>query len=694
MAERSDNYESVVKMTESKEIKHRLSAIMFSDIVGYTTLMGKDEDQAFDLLRTNRQLHQRLIEKYQGNFLKEMGDGILAEFSSAIDAVECAIEIQKEARENLIRQLRIGIHLGDVTYENNDIFGDGVNIASRLETICDPGGIYISGSVQKAIRARRRVKTISLGDQRLKNVDYPLPTYAIKDESLPLPNLDRLKILSGKWYDHKVFRFLSFLLITLVTAIVIWQVSSRPNPVSDSSIASLVILPFDNYTGNEDLDYFVDGMHASLIGDMGKVSALRVISKTTSTTVKEERKSIPEIASQLNIDAVVEASIACLGDSVCVQVKLVTAYPEEKQLWVQDYYVDRAEILNFYTQVTKEISEEINLVLTPEEEKFLAESRIVNPEAYDYYIKGQFYLDQINKESLEAAAQYFHKAIEEDPNWEAPHAALSNVLGYQMQMGFVSPSIGYDEKILHLEKALELNPNSHYAHYVSAVHYTWAEWDFEKGEAEFKKAIELNPNHTLSNMFYAHLLSIQRKTDEALKFGKKALSLDPLRPFNLGLYGVVEIEAQNCEAGLEYFEKALSIEPGHFFSHGNLGWVYRCLGDYDKWFEMWKHYAWWDESTIAEVEKVYQSEGYEAAIRKIIEVNEKVYHDGGRISLMGQATRYRNVGEYDKAMDYYELTYESKDPNLPYISCAPIFQQMKDNPRYIALLEKMGLPTL
>ena len=165
---------------------------MFTDIVGYTSLMGSDEDKAFQVLRQNRDIQQSLISKYNGEWLKEMGDGILAQFSSATDSVQCAIEIQRKARQEMDVPIRIGVHLGDVTFEKNDVFGDGVNIASRLQSICDPGGIYISESVQNAIRSQRKIQSQYLGRVKLKNVNYPFKTYFIKEKGLPVPSKNRI----------------------------------------------------------------------------------------------------------------------------------------------------------------------------------------------------------------------------------------------------------------------------------------------------------------------------------------------------------------------------------------------------------------------------------------------------------------------------------------------------------------------
>jgi TolB-like protein/tetratricopeptide (TPR) repeat protein len=455
---------------------------------------------------------------------------------------------------------------------------------------------------------------------------------------------------------------------------------------------SLMILPFDNFTGSDELDYFVSGMHSSLIGDVGKISALRVISKTTSNAYKAEEKSIPEIATELNLDAVVETSILCIGDTVCVQIKLVGAYPEEQQLWSQDYYVEKSQILNLYSWVTKQISDEINVLLTPQEERMLAESRIVDTAAYDLYLKGQFYLDQFDTTALRKAARYFNLAIGKDPDWAPPYAGLAHVVGYEMQMGYIEPSMAIPKKMEYVNKALGLDSNSAEVHYLKAGTAVWTKWNWEEGEKEFLKAIELNPSHSLSRIFYAHLLLILRRGDEALYHAKIAQELDPLRPFILGLYAVVLQRTGDCQAALMQAEKAVEIEPGHRFAYRRVGEASYCLGDYERAFEIWKSYAWWDEEVVARIEEVFHEGGYFAAIDEIIKVNEEVFESGGRISATGQSKRHMILKQYERAIDWLEKAYDRHDPNLPYFSASREYNLLKEYPRYIELLKKMGLP--
>jgi tetratricopeptide (TPR) repeat protein len=401
--------------------------------------------------------------------------------------------------------------------------------------------------------------------------------------------------------------------------------------------------------------------------------------------------SLPEIASELNVDAIIEASVSCIeGDSICIQIRLVSAFPEEKQLWVENYYEDKSQILNLYNKVTKQISEEINIVLTPQEENLLAKSRTVDPEAYDAYMKGRYYWNRLSKEDLQIAMDYFKIAIEKDPDWAPPYAGLAEVWAGRSQMHFVPPAVAIPKIYINMNKALKLDPNSANSHYVKALITVWVEWDWEKGEREFLKVLEINPNHAMGRIYYAHFLMIMKRMDEAVYQANLALELDPLQPLLLGLYAGLLNYNGDYQSAVIHAEKALTIDSDNRFAKSMLRRAYIGMGDYEKSFVLWKELAWWEVEVIASIEKVFHEQGYLAAVEETIKVNEEVEENGDQISYRGQARRYIKVGKYNKAMDYYEKGYEIHDPNLPYISLD--YDQMKDNQRYIELIRKMNLP--
>jgi adenylate cyclase len=674
--------------------KRRLAAILFSDIVGYTALMNRDEKLAFDFLRKNRKIHWRLIRKYRGRWLKEMGDGILASFSSSSDAIMCGLSIQSAAREMNI-PLRIGIHQGDVIFEKNDVLGDGVNIASRIQGIADTNGIVISETVYNDIKNKEGIQSFFLGRKSLKGVETEVGVYRIycKDNSLLDYTID-----TGELYRHRRMSWATISLVILPVALLgylgYYFLSENRDHLSEKS-QSVLVLPFDNYTGTDTLDYFVAGMHDALIADFGKISTLRVISKTTSNAYKDTEKPLPDIAAELGVNVVIEASVLCLGDSACLQVKAVGVYPEEQQLWVQDFMEEKSQILNLYYAVTRQISDKINVYLTPQEESLLTDAKPVHPEAYDAYLKGLYIWEQLNPVTMMKAMDYFQIANEKDPEWAAPYARLALCWSTLKRFNFIPPDSADGLRDQYLDRALELDPNSANSHYFNAIFKTWTDWDWEQGEAEFKKTLELNPNDALCHIFYAHLLMILHRFDESLEQAEIALELDPLRPFILGLYAVVmNGAANNHESAIKYAQRAQSLDPENQFSFGPLANAYRKSGRYEQWFEIWKAYiARLDGEILSSVEKIFREEGFRPAVEAAINYNDKIHENGGRIIYREQGWWCLWVGNYEKGMDYWEKAYEARDGLLAYASLYALeFPALKKNSRYIALMKKMNLP--
>jgi len=464
------------------------------------------------------------------------------------------------------------------------------------------------------------------------------------------------------------------------------------------SIKSLVILPFDNFTGNDDLEYFVAGMQSSLITDVGRLGALTVKSNTTSNSFKGSNKSVQQIASELDVDAALEASVTCVGeDSICIQTRLIYASGEEQQLWAQDYRVAKDQILNFYNEVTKTISEELNIVLSPQEESLLAETRTVDPEAYEAYLMGQFFMEKLDPGSVQKALKYFQKAIDIDPQWADPYAGLAQSWGVFGQFGFIPKSVTLQNTYKFLNKALELNPNSAQALYVKANNAVWQEFDWEQGEKAFLRSLELNPNAALCRMYYAHYLMCMRRNVEAVQQANLALELDPMRPLVLGLYGMVMQMDGEYESAIQHFEKALDIDPNEVLSFGNLkttqmNFAYSS-GDYERWFELWgeKEKGNWKEEGRMAVLNAFHEKGHIAGIEEMFAMNEKYGDIGCLMSPRIKFERYLKLGETEKAMDFLEQSYEMRNMDMAYLATNAYYHYLKDNSRYIELLMKMNL---
>ena len=678
--------------------QRRLAAIMFSDIVGYDSLLKKDEKKAYEIRRKNQRIHKRLIRKFKGRWLKDMESGVLASFSSIVDAVTCALSIQKATTELNI-PVRIGIHFGEVIFEKKDVLGDGVNITSRIHSVVQTNDIVISQRVYEDIKNKEGLEIESLGTQTLKGVESPVGIYKVSciDENVLDFAIDTGELIRPFSFGRTTI-VVGILVIALLAFALYYFLPKIIYPPSEQD-QSILVFPFNNYLGTDTMEYFVAGMHDALISDIGKISTLNVKSKTTANAIRNTNKTIPEIADELGVNTFVEGAVLCLGDSVCLQVKLFDQ--EENELWIHDFKVERSQILNLYNVVAKEISNEIGVILTPKEERFLARSKTVDPEAYDAYMKGKFYWEKLDRDAMPKSLDYFQLAIEKDPEWADPYAGLANAWSMFATYFKIFPkSVTLPKVYQYLNKALELDPKSAKAHYVKAMVAVWTEFNWVKGEEEFLISLELNPNDALCRMYYSHLLMLLGRLDEAVNQANLALDLDPMKPLILGLYAVVMRVDGNDQSEISHFEKALSIDSNDRFSRGSLfdfhmRAAYRN-GDYEKWIEMWDKKVSvsgvWNEEGRAAVVSAFHEKGRIAAIEEMFKMNEKYGNDcfmSGNI----KARRYIYLNNYDKAMDCLEEEYEKRDMFMAYIRCDfALHDQLKNNPRYIALLKKMNLP--
>jgi len=271
-------------MTETR----KLAAVMFTDIIGYTALMSRDEPKAMQLLQRNRKIQKSLAEKFNGEFLKEMGDGTLLSFRSALDAVRCALEIQRSSKDDPDLKLRIGIHLGDVVFKRGDVFGDGVNVASRIEPLADAGGVCVSEQVFQLVRNQPEIKAEFIGEKTLKNVDYPVQIYAITHKS-------------QSTYSQESSLF------------------QQPNPKRKS----IAVLPFTNMSADNEQEYFCDGIAEDILNDLTQLEDLHVVARTSSFAFKDKNQDIREIGKKLRAQTIVEGSVRKAGNRLRITAQLV-----------------------------------------------------------------------------------------------------------------------------------------------------------------------------------------------------------------------------------------------------------------------------------------------------------------------------------------------------------------------------------
>jgi len=487
----------------------------------------------------------------------------------------------------------------------------------------------------------------------------------------------------------KIATFVSFVVIVVLLTL---NLIGGTKGLKAGDIQSLVVLPFENFTGDEQMENMVSGMHALLVGDIGRISEVRVLGKTTSNAYKDVDISATGIASELNVDAILEASVMCLGDSVCMQFRLVRTTGEEEQLWIADYKEDKSQMINLYNQITKQIADEIMIELTPGEKRLLAKSRTVDREAYDAYVESYSYWNDLSLESLNKALEYLIPAIEKDPDWAPLYGALAQVWAGLAQMGFEAPEVAGPKIFEYLNKALELDPDFPGAHYNNAIIAVWTEWDWEKGEREFLKALELNPNDVASRIFYSHLLWILKRYDEAHFHSQMAAELDPMNPLVLALSAMVD-EHGRIQQALEKSKRALEIYPDHYFALLAYAEAAHLNGDYKNSFEAeLKTWPGLDDKAREDMMTVFRDKGYEEAINTLLRFSEE-YAKTNYMGYTEMGEYYYKVGNLEKTIECWLKAYEMHDPMTPYITLSVSgFDEIKDDPRIKAIVEEMNLP--
>jgi adenylate cyclase len=566
----------------------QLDAIMFSDVVGYTAIMGRDEHAALRALDAHRELLRTLLPKFNGRMVDEIGDGTLTSFHSALEAVNCAREVQASLQDQPELKVRIGIHLGDAVFSNNTVLGDGVNVASRIHALAPPGGICVSANVYDEIRNKPGTRLKDLGEQRLKNVSRPIRVYQIVESGLIAQPAEsgghrrRIALIAGA-----AAVILAGLILVLIR--LRWpgpaphQVQSAAKP----TISSIAVLPLDNFSGDPNQDYFADGMTDELTSDLATISALRVISRGSVMQYKgAHRPPTPEIAKALNVDAVVEGSVVRVGDRVRITAQLIDA-PADKNLWAKSYERNSRDVLALQDELASAIARQINIELTPDEQARFANAHPVNPQAHEAYLKGRYYLSSYTEAGVKKAIDQFELAIKADPSFALPYTGLADAYTYGEDWYFPATEVMPKAKAA-AKKALQLDDSLAEAH--SSVAFINWEYDFDWGEGdrESRRAIGLNPNYAEAHHQYGFLLAVRGRFDESLAEMKRASELDPLSAGITNDVGIPLIFQAKYEAVKGQSGKALELDPNVYLAHWNLGWADIEAGKFTQQSRNWR----------------------------------------------------------------------------------------------------------
>ncbi|MCI0404182.1 MAG: tetratricopeptide repeat protein, partial [Acidobacteria bacterium] len=453
----------------------------------------------------------------------------------------------------------------------------------------------------------------------------------------------------------------------------------RPAP---GEITSIAVLPLENLSGDPEQEYFADGMTEALITELGKISALRVISRTSVMRYKNTTKSLPEIAQELNVDAMVEGAVVREGNRVRVTAQLIQIRPE-RHLWAERYEREVSSVLDLQSEVARAIAREIRVAVTPAEATRLARARPVNPEAYRHYVLGRHHWNKRTREGFEKAAEHFQQAVDLDPTYAPAYAGLADVYAVQPGWGFAPPSEGYPRARAVALKALELDESLAEA-YATLGLIKQFDRDWRGAEQDLQRALELNPNYARAHEEYGVLLTILGNHEEAIAELESAERLEPLLPIVSHLLGRSLYHARQYDRAIQQLRKTVEMHPEFSLSFVFLGAAYAHMGMHAEALAAAEKGSRHPEvdTEYGYVAWTYAQSGRKAeaqrALRRLLELSRQQYIDAGTIAII-----YVGLGQNQEALKWLERAYEQRGSSrILHLKVDPVFDPLRDDPRF------------
>jgi TolB-like protein/class 3 adenylate cyclase len=658
---------------------HRqLAAILFTDIVGYTSLMQRDEQGAVEAIKKHRMILESQVKNHQGEIIEYFGDGSLCIFSSATEAVRCAMQIQNEMKAEPVIPLRIGIHIGEIFFEDKRVMGDGVNLASRIQSLGEAGSVLFSKEIADKIRNHQEFKTESLGFFGLKNVDEPMEIFALSNPGITVPKKEkmssRMPLGEAKIKHGNAYKWIGALLVIIV-AIIVWYynrtTAMRAFTGKDKSIA---VLPFSNISNDSLQNYFSDGITEEIITQLSKIADLKVISRTSVMQYKNTQKNIRQIAKELGVSTVLEGSVRRDGNTVRITAQLIDA-GTDKHIWSEKYDGNANEIFAIQTNVAQEIAREMNATLTVEESKRLGKKPTASVAAYEEYLKANqvpfsqaegLLLSALKKDSTFAPAwarlayvyskmgnfrpldapSYIRKslnaaltAIEYGPELSESHMIFGDIL----KTITLNPALSIKE----LQKSISLNPSNAEAYAFLA--YALIELgQFQESELNLVKAEQLAPQSALIRGAWIRFYIYSRNANQLLLVGK---GISP--PLNVNMEKSIKVQYFFLQDKYD----SMLVYALQLHNPGLSGLAYAKLGNTSK------------------------------AGKIIDSLKQKSEND----NCFDIGIIYAWLGEKQKAIDYLNLAYRLYNYELISIKVNKLFDPLRNEEGFQDLLKKMGM---
>ncbi len=642
--------------------------------MGYTALMGRDEQAGLRVRERHRRLLRPLAERHHGRIVDENGDELVGAFPSALDAVSCALAAQAALCEDPELKLRIGIHLGDVIFEAGRVYGDGVNVASRIRPLAEPGGVAISEPVFDAVKNQAGIGLAPLGMHELKNVAHPLAVYAVTGSAAtPARTATRRLALRRA-------ALAAALVVAVATALYLaasWRASSPSGP------ASVAVLPFADMSPNADQEYFADGMTEEIINALARLPDLRVVARTSAFAFKGKDADIRTIGEQLGVRNVVEGSVRRSGERLRVTAQLISV-ADGYHLWSETYEREVADVFAIQEEVATKVAEALSVRIGG---RSLAQGQPRDPRAYELYLTGRQLFGLRTEESMRRAIEYFEQALALAPSYAPALSGLADALTQLTVYGF-DTSPGVIERAREAaQAAVRADPLLGEAHAsLGRLQFAGGTWDWEGAEQHLKRALELSPGYAAAHQWYAQVLMSTGRVAEGLAEIQRALELDPFSPVVLWIAGRFASLAGDHERAIDLLERGVDLSPQSTSGRQFLSDAYVIAGRENEAAEAMLAAV--PPAARGELRSAFEAGGLKALVERFLRFEQE--RTGQPCGSPESASLYAQLGDADGVFRCLEQAARTGTMALQ-TTVNPLFAPYRSDPRYAALLQAMNL---
>jgi TolB-like protein/Tfp pilus assembly protein PilF len=637
----------------------QLAAIMFSDMTGYTALMQENEVLAKDKRKRLKAVLEKSVPEYHGKILQYYGDGALTIFNSAIDSVNCAVEIQQTLQQDPKVEVRIGIHTGDISIEDESIYGDGVNLASRIESLAVPGSIFISEKVFDEIKNHGHITAREMGYFELKNVVQPVRLFSIDNKGIVVPNRDELR---GKTK----------------------QPSNR-----------LAVLPFVNMSADMDNEFFSDGITEELLNALTKVNGLQVTSRTSAFAFKGKNSDIREIGIQLNVDRILEGSVRKSGNRVRITAQLINA-ADGYHIWSENYDRDVTDIFEVQDEISNIIANKLRENLTTSaHNETLVKVPTRNLEAYTLFLKGLYFYNKLTPADSRKAIECFENAIQLEPGYALAYAMAAmcyTVLGATGQM---LPGTAFEIVHRYSDKALQLDATLSAGYAAKGSAYLFYDWKWKLAYEAIQKSIDLNPAATGGHQLLAFYYQITGRKNEAVNVMEKALQVDPVSPIVNQYLAEAYLSAGRPDDAIKQVDRLLDLYPEMRIALQLKGW---CLGVKGNWegaallFEEVRRLTGHPLKGITALGCAFAKLGEtEKALQCLQKIEQRQVEEPAVVLDADMAMICWALGRKDQTFDHLFRCVEKRMGPIAILIEHPMFSELSVDPRFKLLKERLNL---